>query len=192
MSVLLLIKHALPEIRQGVPASQWHLSSEGRKRARLLAPQLAGYRLQRIYSSQEPKAAETAEILASELKLPFRTAPNLHEHLRPVDPNFDQQIFEAAVADFFARPDELVFGSETADQAHEQFRTAVESVVDANPAQNLAIVAHGTVISLFVWRACGIKPLALWKSLGLPSCVALDTTHSPQITIYTHEKGHQS
>lgn len=191
MSVLILIKHALPDIRQGVPASQWHLSSEGRKRARLLAPQLAGYRLQRIYSSQETKAAETAEILASELKLLFQTAPNLHEHLRPVDPNFDQQIFEAAVADFFARPDELVFGSETADQAHKRFRTAVESVVDANPAQNLAIVAHGTVISLFVWHACGIEPFPLWKSLGLPSYVALDITHFPQITRHTHEKGHQ-
>jgi len=176
VSVLVLIKHSLPEIREGILASQWHLSAEGVRRAHLLAPQLVDYRLVRIFSSLEPKAAKTAEILAADLKLPWQSLPNLHEHVHPVRLNFNQAAFEADAADLFARPNELVFGSETADQAHERFHQAVEGIVEANPGQNLAIVAHGTVISLFVSRACGIEPFPLWKSLGLPSFLVLDIT----------------
>jgi broad specificity phosphatase PhoE len=174
MSVLVLIKHSLPEIQEGVPASQWHLSVQGRERAHRLAPQLADYGLVRIFSSQEPKAAETAEILAADSKLPYQSLPNLHEHVRPISTNFSQAAFEADVASLFAQPNVLVFGSETANQAHERFRQAVEGIVEANSGKNIAIVAHGTVISLFVSRACGMEPFALWKSLGLPSCVIID------------------
>jgi broad specificity phosphatase PhoE len=171
---LILIKHSLPGIREEIPASLWQLSEEGIRRAHLLAPQLARYGIQKVFSSQEPKAAETAEILAVDLKLPWQTLPNLHEHVRPIDTNFSQAAFEADVAAFFARPDELVFGSETADQAHERFRTAVIGILEESVGQNLAIVAHGTVISLFVARACGMEPFGLWKSLGLPACVIID------------------
>jgi broad specificity phosphatase PhoE len=135
---------------------------------------LTGYGIQCIFSSQEPKAAETAEILAAELKQPWQTLPNLHEHVRPISTNFNQAAFEADVRSLFAQPNVLVFGSETADQAHERFRRAVEGIVEVNSGKNTAIVAHGTVISLFVSRACGMEPFALWKSLGLPSCVIID------------------
>jgi broad specificity phosphatase PhoE len=181
VSVLVLVKHSLPEIREGVPASLWHLSAEGVQRAHLLAPKIAGFRLQCIFSSQEPKAAETAQILADDLKLPCQTLPNLHEHIRPTSTNFRQAAFEADVEALFARPNELVFGGETADQAHERFREALAGIVEANLGQNLAIVSHGTVISLFVSRACGIDPFPLWKSLGLPSYLVLDMTHYPQM-----------
>ena len=176
MSVLFLIKHSLPDIREDIPPSLWHLSEEGIRRAHLLAPQVAGFGLHSVFSSQEPKAAETAEILAADLKLPFQSLPNLHEHVRPIRPNFNQASFEADVADLFARPNELVFGSETADQAHERFHVALQAILDEHPTQNLAVVAHGTVISLFVSRACGIEPFPLWKSLGLPSFLVLDIT----------------
>lgn len=182
MSVLILVKHSLPEVRAGVAPNLWHLSEEGKRRAQLLAPKVAGYGLQYIFASLEPKASETGEIIAADLNLPFRTSPNLHEHVRPATADFNQTAFEADVAALFARPDALVFGSETADQAHERFRTAVMGILEENVGQSLAIVAHGTVISLFVSRACGVEPFPLWKSLGLPSYVVLDTTHYPQIT----------
>jgi broad specificity phosphatase PhoE len=180
---LILIKHSLPEIRADVAPNLWHLSEEGKRRAHLLAPKIADYGLQRIFASTEPKASETAEIIASDLKLPFRTYPNLHEHVRPATANFSQAAFEADVAALFARPDELVFGRETADQAHERFQRAVGEIVAANPGQSLGIVAHGTVISLFVSRACGMEPFALWKSLGLPSCVVVNPNNHEVLII---------
>ncbi len=40
MPVLVLVKHALPEIGPAVPSREWHLSDEGRLRARMLAKKL--------------------------------------------------------------------------------------------------------------------------------------------------------
>ncbi len=35
------------------------------------------------------------------------------------------------------------------------------------------VVAHGTVITLFVARRAGLEPFPFWKRLGLPAFVAL-------------------
>jgi len=39
--------------------------------------------------------------------------------------------------------------------------------------QTVAVVAHGTVISLFVSRRCELEPFNLWRRLGLPALVIL-------------------
>jgi broad specificity phosphatase PhoE len=64
-----------------------------------------------------------------------------------------------------------VFGSETADQAHQRFTRAVAGVLKRRPDQNVAVVAHGTVISLYIARAAGLDPFPFWKRLGLPAFV---------------------
>jgi broad specificity phosphatase PhoE len=46
--------------------------------------------------------------------------------------------------------------------------------LQAYPDKTIAIVAHGTVISLFVSRITGISDLLLWNELGLPSFVVID------------------
>jgi broad specificity phosphatase PhoE len=81
--------------------------------------------------------------------------------------------FEAAVARFFAHPAELLLGRETADEAHARFAGAVAAVMGRHRGETVAVVAHGTVITLFVARATGQEPFALWKRLGLPSFVVL-------------------
>jgi broad specificity phosphatase PhoE len=52
---LILIRHSVPDIVQGVPASQWHLSAEGRRRCEVLAGLLAPYEPAMIVTSLEPK-----------------------------------------------------------------------------------------------------------------------------------------
>ena len=44
----------------------------------------------------------------------------------------------------FARPDELVYCDETADQARERFGVAVSSVLEDHEGANIGVVAHGT------------------------------------------------
>ncbi len=51
---------------------------------------------------------------------------------------------------FFERPDELVWGHETARQAGSRFEGAVRRVLDEWEEDVVVIVAHGTVISLLV------------------------------------------
>lgn len=171
---LILVRHSAPEIVSGMLASQWQLSDEGRRRCETLAQRLAAYNSVVIVSSREPKAVETGQIVACLLGLPFETADDLHEHEREMVKSIGRRKeFQARVASFFEHPGELVFGHETADQAHARFAAAVARVLELHPHGNPAIVAHGTVMTLFIARANRLDPVPFWKSLGLPAFAIL-------------------
>jgi broad specificity phosphatase PhoE len=170
---LILIKHSQPAIASDRPAAEWALSDAGRQRCGPLADALAVYAPGVIVSSEEPKAMETAALVAARLGVPHATAPGLHEHARRSAPYTTSAEFGASAAALFARPGELVFGEETADEAHSRFSAATAAVMAQHPGQTVAIVAHGTVISLFAGRAAGLDPFTLWQRLGLPSFVVL-------------------
>jgi broad specificity phosphatase PhoE len=171
---LILVRHSLPEIVPSVRASQWHLSEEGRRRCEGLAERLAAYEPDVIVTSLEPKAIETGQIVARVLGIPCETAPNLHEHERPKEEHFgSREQFEAQVSCLFEHPGELIFGNETADEAHDRFASAIGNVLQTHHSGNLAVVTHGTVLTLFVARAAGIEPVPFWRRLGLPAFVVL-------------------
>ena len=73
----------------------------------------------------------------------------------------------------FARPGELVYGEETADKARERFCIAITTVLENRKDASVAVVAHGTVISLFVAAVAGVDGLALWERIGMPSYIVL-------------------
>lgn len=179
---LILVKHSLPEIVAGLPAREWKLSDTGRMRAKQLAERLSSFQPEYIISSVEPKARETAEILAGRHNLELHSAEGLHEHDRSKTPYLSKDEFHAAIREFFEKPDKLIFGSETADEAHEHFYQAVRSVLDCHLNATVVIVAHGTVISLFVSHLTGVSDILLWNELGLPSYVALDRQTNELIT----------
>ena len=81
--------------------------------------------------------------------------------------------FQANVARLLHSPSELVFGAETGDQARERFAAAVDDALKRHPVGNVAIVSHGTVMTLFLARTAGIDPVPFWKGLGLPAFVVL-------------------
>jgi broad specificity phosphatase PhoE len=171
---LTLVRHSLPEMGTGLPASQWRLSAEGRRRCETLADRLAQKRISSIVTSEEPRAIETGRIVADLLGLPFETSPGLHEHERGAVQHLgDQEGFRAQVSRFFERPDQLVFGRETANQAYSRFGSAVSRVLKGHPWGNLAIVTHGTVMTLFIARASGLDPVPFWSSLGMPAFAVL-------------------
>lgn len=122
----------------------------------------------------EPKAIETATIIGKELGTSYTVAPGLHEHDRSNTGYATQDAFEQAVANFFASPDKLVFEQETAHQARERFTQAVFNVLAQYDRGNIVIVAHGSVITLFVAQFNAIDSFAFWKQLGLPSFVVLE------------------
>jgi len=138
-----------------------------------LADRLAAFRPDRITSSVEPKARETAELVATRLGIPSGTAPDLHEHDRRDTAFLGAKAFDASVARFFAEPDALVLGQETAAAAATRFGRAVAAVAAESTGESCVIVAHGTVISLFAAAHAGVDPLALWRELSLPSFITL-------------------
>ena len=163
----------MPEITPGLPAHQWPLSEAGRALCKPLADKIERYSPELVMSSLEPKAQETAQLVAGHLGLPFQTVEGLHEHERKNTPWLGKAQFELAVANFFKHSSQLVMGEETANQAHERFAAAIDSLVEKYPGKRLAVVAHGTVITLFVAQAAGVEPFPFWQRLGLPALVVL-------------------
>jgi broad specificity phosphatase PhoE len=172
---LILVRHAAPKVIQEFPAHLWVLSDAGRAKCTLLAQHLADYYPDHIVASKELKATETGQIIARTLAKPFQVADGLHEHDRTNVGFFDAvSQFEAQVAAFFSNPDQLVFGRETANKAHERFRLAITGLLQARLGDNLAVVTHGTVMTLFIARQNNIDPFNFWRRLGLPAYVVLE------------------
>ena len=179
---LILVKHSMPEIVGDRPANTWRLSEGGRIRARRLTEELKDFGPEAIVSSEEPKAKETAVIVAHDLGLNTQIVPGLQEHDRSNVPYLSQEGFRDSIGEFFRNPDQLVFGNETANQAHTRFYQALHSILNENKNKTVVVVSHGTVISLFVSRLTGSSDLELWNKLGLPSFVAMDL-HSNTVII---------
>ena len=74
-----------------------------------------------IIASDELKAQQTAQPLADRLGLAVEVIADLHEHERRTVDYLDDATFQATMARFFAEPDALVFGEETASQALARF-----------------------------------------------------------------------
>ena len=172
-SRLVLVRHSNPEIEPDKPASAWRLGEIGRRRSDLLADRLRGFSPDVVWSSREPKAFETAEIVAAAFGVPVRVADGLEEHHRrgvPYFPTRDE--FESAVEQLFCSPDQLVLGTETAGQALSRFTAAIDDVIKA-ALMDAVVVTHGTVMTLYVASVAGVRPMCFWRRLGLPSFVVL-------------------
>ena len=169
----MLVRHSQPEIEPDRPASSWRLGDVGRRRSELLAARLRDFSPAVVWSSREPKAVETAEIVAAALGVPVRTADGLEEHHRDGVPYFPTpEEFESAVGRLFESPDELVLGTETADQALRRFTAAIDPIIEAGNADNI-VVTHGTVMAFYAASVAGVEPMDLWRSLDTPSFVVL-------------------
>jgi broad specificity phosphatase PhoE len=175
MSHLILIRHVKPVIDEYQPSVRWLLSDAGRQASRRLGERLRPYALDVMVTSHEPKAAATGEIAASVLGIPVKAADGLGEHLRENTPWYDDPaVFKAKVRECLQKPDQVVFGDESADAAYDRFAAAVDAVVAAHPDQNIAVATHGTVMSLFIARRAGGEAIDYWLRWGLPAFAVLD------------------
>jgi probable phosphoglycerate mutase len=173
--LLVLVKHARPEVDTALPSSAWTLGVEGLQGSLRLAERLRPFDLDLVVSSVEPKAAETARIVAKALDLPYQSGHDLHEQARKTAGYLDANRFQAAIQQLFATPSEVVFGEESGDDAGRRFGTAIDLLSKAHPDRRLCIVAHGTVIALHLERAYDVDGWSTWKALsGVPSYVVVD------------------
>ena len=163
---MLLVRHSLPEIDPARPAEEWPLSEEGRARCERLAVQVGEYRAQLLLSSPERKALETAELIAPTLGLEVQPNDDLREHERRTLPFLPRAEFLRRMRAFFARPDEVVVGEESANAARARFAAVVDAI--DGPA---VMVTHGTVIALYVAGSDPDGGFAFWKTLALPDVV---------------------
>ncbi len=169
MSKLIIIRHSLSKLDPDLPPYQWGLTGEGRALCVPLAELVAVHNPGVIITSDEPKAVETGEIVARELGVAWCTAVNIHEHRRESRVILSQEEFFDKIAALFENPERCVFGLETAQQALNRFSDAVQSIMAGYPDQNVAIVTHGTVMSLYNGALTGVDAYQFWRRLGLPA-----------------------
>ena len=174
MRKLILIKHAKPAIVEDLPSEEWGLSEEGRRACPLIAQALRSYDIRKIICSEEPKAAETAGLVANELGIQSHISPGLHEHDRSNVPMMATRDFISSMAQYFKEHSRKVLGRESADETAGRFNQAVDEVIAAQPDGDVAIVTHGTVLANFAAAHGGGDPFKLWRQLGLPSMVVFE------------------
>lgn len=168
---LVLVKHSAPVVDPSVSAKRWRLSDDGRALAVRLAEHLRAYVPTRVVTSIEPKALETGELLAEALGLPMEPAEGLEEQNRSVLGFLPWEDVQAGVARLFELPDEPVFGRESAKAATDRFAAALGRVLRGGGMP--VVVAHGTVISLYLASVHQVHAYELWTRLGTPSYVVL-------------------
>src|SRR5690606_29088857 len=148
-----------PEIDPSRPSHLWPLSTEGKRRCVTLAEELRPHAPTRLVTSTEPKAQETGHIIAECLGLPVTSAPGLEEHKRSQSGFIDQATFKQMIAHLLTKPDTLVFGDETGHQAQHRYTQTVIHLNQTYPQDTLALVSHGTIITLFVAAFNQVDPV---------------------------------
>ena len=171
-AALILVRHGRPKIDPDTPATSWPLCPEGREAVERLTERLAAYSPQALVSSPEPKAKETAEIIADRLGLEVALDPGLHEHKRQHRTFGTEQEFRQSVAAVFAKPREAVHGGETAIEACDRLAKTLAGQI----RQPLIAVTHGTILSLYLAKRLGCDAHDLWRSLHMPDAFVLDAS----------------
>lgn len=172
MKHLYLIRHASPNIQPNVPSEQWTLSERGIEEARALAQIAAGWGLEAVYSSVEPKAQATALIIGDAVRHGVRVVDGFQE-LR-----FDRWIanadeFGEMIRDILEQPTVSVHGAERASAAAARFAAAVDLIAQGPfPA---AVVSHGRVITAYLAQLLKLDdPFEIWRSIPMPGWACVD------------------
>lgn len=173
MSNIVLIRHAAPTIVHSRASNGWGLSEEGRKAAAALAPKLLRFNFAEIFSSPEPKALQTAQIIADLTGSPVLTDVRLREHERGAAKFVGKEVFEAQIARIFDMPDKIAYGDESADAVHARFSAAIQDAL-ARHSGPVAAVTHGTAMTIYVSRLIGIAPMPFWTKLGMPTAIVVE------------------
>lgn len=174
MNKLIIIRHSTTRQVADVDSHQWELTPEGRERCTLLAQEIRVYGIQQIITSEETKAATTGQYTASKLGIPYRTAPHLHEQKRSTAPYYNHlEDFRAAIRVAMQTPDQLIFGEETFRAAQKRFSQQIEDLLRTYPEETIAVVTHGTVMSLYLEHITGSSAYSFWEQLEMPAYAVL-------------------
>lgn len=159
-----LVRHGRPLVDPTQPAHAWPLDPAYADDVRALRPALpagAGW-----LSSPEPKALETARLLADSA---FTVVPDLREHERLTTAWLDD--FEDVVRRAFADHDRPAYdGWEPLARTRRRVVAAAREVLWTEPGRDVVLVGHGTAWTLLRAALLGEEPdLAWWQGLAMPA-----------------------
>lgn len=138
MTTLLLIRHGETDWnaeRRWQGHADVPLNARGREQARELAEQLAGDRIDAIYSSDLSRARDTAAIVGARLGLPVVPDPDLRE--------IDVGAAEGLTWEESAALREDGWKGEPKEAHAERFLRALDRIASAHPDARVVVVTHG-------------------------------------------------
>lgn len=160
MSLIILVRHAMPEVVPGVASKLWGLGNSGREDCVLLAHALPAS-VAALWSSDERKARETAEVIGLRLGLPVSTDARFSEVDRP--PVWDRDYREVAAAYLTGRDEP---GWEARATVVDRFSAGIDGI--ANSQSPAIVVSHGLAMTLWLASRTGIQAEPWWRDLTLP------------------------
>ena len=165
-----LVRHGRPRIVRGVPPHAWELDPVGfdavsRLRDSGRLPRDAAW-----FSSPEPKAVQTAQLLTDG---EVSVVEGLRELVRDSTTWHDD--FASVVRRAFDDPDRPAApGWEPLSRCRERVVTAVEGIWDAHRDTPLALVGHGTAWTIVTAALTDTAPdLERWRALAMPDVITI-------------------
>ncbi|AOX67884.1 hypothetical protein BJK06_16245 [Curtobacterium sp. BH-2-1-1] len=165
------LTHAEVVVDPARPIESWGLSPDGRARAAGAAAVAWRPGVQRIVSSTEQKAVDTAAILAEAVGLVHSTDPALGEIDRSATGYLPPAEFDGVVDALFATPEDSVRGWERAVDAQDRIVRAVRALTDAG---DVTIVSHGAVGALLLADLRGVPVTRALDQPGMGSVFSFD------------------
>lgn len=165
---LILVRHAMPDVVSGVDSREWQLGEAGRAAAAKLAGKLAAGRLAAVFSSNEPKAWQTADEIAAAAGLHVRIDAGFAEVQRPT--LWDED-YRAAAARYLSHGAE---DWESRESVVTRFGEAVERALAAHAGGDVVVVNHGLALSLYLAVRTDIATVPFWRELAFPDAWRLD------------------
>lgn len=168
MSVLWLVRHAMPAHGPDVPADQWQLSRQGHQAAHTLRRVLPAAAL--LVSSAEPKARQTLE-----------PAGQVHADARFNEVTRDEPYggdFRAGRLAYVNGADHP--GWETRAAVVARFDAAVTGWRSRASGRPLVIASHGMAITLWLTATIPLDdPAGFWTYLEFPDVLTVDLDTRP-------------
>ncbi|MEO6398837.1 MAG: histidine phosphatase family protein [Tepidiformaceae bacterium] len=160
---VILVRHAMPQMRPGVASGFWTLGESAKEDCVLLAHALPKGIAPVIWSSPEPKAAETASIVA--LRRGFRvvTDARLSEVDRPATWEDD---YRATVKRYLTNGGEP--GWEPPEAVQARCTAAVDDALNRPWEGEVVISSHGIALSLYAASVATVRLPQFWDQLTFP------------------------
>lgn len=161
---ILLVRHGPPQIEPGQDPSLWRLSDAGREAVTLLARVPVWTEASRVFASPEPKARETAEILARET-IPVTILPTLREALCPMPFMPDPEDFRRSVMAYVDGAP--VPCAEPLSDVAVRWAESLAAMAP-EPGETVIAVSHGRAMSIWLAQLQGGRASDVWRTLRLP------------------------
>jgi len=166
---VILIRHAMPQVTRGTSAPLWTLGESAREDCVLLAHALPKDVAPTVYTSPEPKAAETAAVIALRLGLQTTRDARLSEVDRP--PVWDED-YRSMVLRYLESGEQP--GWEPVASVRARFSAAVDEALAADPKGDVIVSNHGIALSLYAASITAIDLREFWRQLTFPDAWRLD------------------